>query len=187
MRLMKKIQKFIDQSRGASVVEFTLLLPLLATISLGIYETTRYVMIKTKLNEIAQGIATWVSEETSTATITDCLIGANLMGANYNFSNYGKVIVSGLQQVGSSSNQKLVWQQGSSGAQSAMTVNSSTGYVTGSPFSVLLDTQVIVVEVSYSYSPMFTYFLSIFPSATLLKVAQTVPVGTTSFNPLSPT
>jgi Flp pilus assembly protein TadG len=187
MRIVKKFQQFTQESRGASLVEFTLLLPLLIVISLGIYETTHYVMLKTKLNEIAQGIATWVSAETSTATITDCLIGANLMGTNYNFSKAGGVVVSGLQQVGTTSAQQLVWQQASTGATSTITTNSTTGDVTSAPFTILLDTKVIVVEVSYNYSPVFTYFLTIFPSVKLLKVAQTVPIGTTSFNPLSPT
>lgn len=185
MMLFKKIQQFIHESKGASVVEFTLLLPLLITISLGIYETTHYIMLKAKLNEIATGIATWVAAETSTATITDCLIGAKLMGTNYNFSGNGGVVVSGLQQVGTSSSQKLVWQQASTGATSQITTNASTSVVTSAPFSILLDTNVIVVEVTYNYSPVFTYFLGVFPSVKLLRVGQTVPTGANVFSPLS--
>ena len=187
MMIVKKLQDFIRESRGASLVEFTLLLPLLVTICLGIYETTNYVLLKAKLDEIATGIATWVSAETSTATITDCLIGANLMGASYNFSANGSVVVSGLQQVGTTSSQKLVWQQASVGGVSKITTNPSTGVVTAAPFTILLDTNVIVVEVTYKYTPVFTYFLGVFPAVTLLRIGQTVPTGTNPFTPLSAT
>jgi len=177
------IQKFKKETTGASMVEFALILPLLVTVSLGIYETTNYILLSAKLNEIATGIANWVGAETSTATITDCLTGANLMGTNYNFSGNGGVVVTGLQQIGSTSNQKQVWQQGSVGASSQITVN-GTSQVTSAPFSILLDTNVIVVEVTYNYQPTFSYFLGIFPSVKLLKVAQSVPRGSGAFSPL---
>lgn len=167
------------------MVEFALILPLLTTISLGIYETTNYVMLNAKLNEIATGVANWVSDQTSTATITDCLIGANLMGKDYDFTNKGEVMVTGLQRVGTTSSQKLVWQQGSVGATSQITANPSTQQVQSAPFTILLATNVIVVEVTYDYTPTFTYFLGVFPSVKLVKTAQSVPTGTNSFSPLS--
>jgi Flp pilus assembly protein TadG len=185
MILFKKMKEFIKDTRGASFVEFILIMPLLTTIGLGIYETTRYVMLTTKLNEIATGLANWVGAETSLATITDCLIGAKLIGTNYNFANNGYVVVSGLQQVGTTSSQTLVWQQKSSGATSQITVSPTTQQVTAAPFTILLDTNVIVVEVTYNYQPFFSYFIGIFPAVKLLKVAQSVPRGTQTFNPLS--
>ncbi len=184
MMVSKKLQQFKQESKGASMVEFALILPLLITVSLGIYETTNYVLLSAKLNEIAAGVANWVGAQTSTATITDCLIGANLMGTNYNFSGKGEVVVTGLQQVGSTTSQKLVWQQASAGGTSQLTTNLGTGQVQYAPFSILLDANVIVVEVTYDYQPTFSYFLGIFPSVKLLKVAQSVPRGTGAFNPL---
>jgi len=186
MSISKNIQAFKQETTGASMVEFALILPLLMTVSLGIYETTNYILLSAKLNEIATGVANWVGAQTSTATITDCLIGANLMGTNYNFSEKGGVVVTGLQQVGSTSAQKLVWQQSSVGASSQITVN-GTQQVTASPFSILLDTNVIVVEVTYNYQPTFSYFIGIFPSVKLLKVAQSVPRGSGAFSPLPAT
>jgi Flp pilus assembly protein TadG len=186
---MMKLGIFHDfgkNTRGASMVEFALILPLLVTISLGIFETTNYILINNKLNEIASGIANWVSAQTSTATITDCLIGANLMGTNYSFSSKGAVIVSGLQQVGSSTNQKLVWQQASLGGTSQITANSGSGVVQSAPFTLASEANLIVVEVTFKYQPVFSYFLSIFPSVTLYKVAQAVPRGSGTFNPLPP-
>jgi Flp pilus assembly protein TadG len=183
MMILKKIQQFKQESKGASMVEFTLILPLLISVSLGIYEMTNYILLSAKLNEIASGIASWVGAQTSTATITDCLTGANLMGTNYNFAAKGEVIVTGLQQSGTSSTaQKVVWQQASVGGVSQITTSSGT--VQSAPFSILLDSNVIVVEVTYQYQPTFSYFLSIFPAVTLLKVAQAVPTGTGAFNPL---
>lgn len=187
MMISQKIRQFSQESKGASMVEFSLILPLLVTISLGIYETTNYILLSAKLNEIASGIANWVSAQTSTATITDCLTGANLMGTDYNFSGKGGVVVTGLQQVGTTSAQKLVWQRASASGTSQITTNASTGQVQSSPFSILLDTNVIVVEVTYNYQPTFSYFLGIFPAVRLLKVAQAVPRGTGAFNPLPAT
>jgi Flp pilus assembly protein TadG len=184
MIFFKKIQKFKKETLGASMVEFALILPFLVTVSLGIYETTNYILLSAKLNEIASGIANWVGAQTSTATITDCLIGANLMGTNYSFATKGAVMVTGLQQLGLTNNQKLVWQQGSVGASSKITTNPGTGQVQSTPFTLLLNSNVIVVEVSYDYQPLFSYFLSIFPSVKLSKVAQSVPRGSGVFSPL---
>jgi len=183
---LKKINQFKEDSKGASMVEFALILPLLVTVSLGIYETTNYIMLSTKLNEIATGVANWVSGQTNVATITDCLIGANLMGTDYGFSTKGAVVVSGFEQIGSTSNQKLVWRQASAGGASSITTDSATGQVVSAPFSLALDPQMIVVEVTYNYQPTFSYFIGIFPSVKLLKVAQAVPRGFGSFNPLPP-
>ncbi|MBX9804233.1 MAG: pilus assembly protein [Alphaproteobacteria bacterium] len=181
MILFKKFRQFTQETKGASMVEFALILPLLLTVSLGIYEATNYILLNAKLNEISSGVANWVGAQTSTATITDCLIGANLMGTDYNFTTKGKVIVTGLQQVGTSTSQTLVWQQGSPGALSQI---SSGGQA---PFPVLVDKNVIIVEVSYQYQPTFPYLAAIFPSITLSKVAQSVPRGSGAFNPLPAT
>jgi Flp pilus assembly protein TadG len=182
MMVLKKIWQFKQEAKGASMVEFALILPLLITVSLGIYEMTNYILLSVKLNEIATGIASWVSDQTSTATITDCLIGANLMGTNYNFSTKGTVVVSGLQQLITSNTQNVVWQQASTGGVSQIITNS--GAVQSAPFSILSAPSVIVVEVTYNYQPTFSYFLGIFPAIKLFKVAQTVPTGTGTFSPL---
>lgn len=187
MMKLKKISQFKQETKGASMVEFALILPLLMTVSLGIYETTNYIMLSAKLNEIASGISTWVAAQTSTATITDCLTGANLIGTNYNFSGKGGVVVSGLQQMGTSTNQKLVWQQASPGATSKITTQQDgSGQVTSAPFALAFTPNLIVVEVTYNYQPTFSYFLGIFPSVKLLKFAQSVPTGSGGFNPLPP-
>lgn len=175
-------KKFKNESKGASMVEFALILPLLMTVSLGIYETTNYILLSAKLNEIASGIARWVGDQTSAASITDCLIGANLMGTNYNFSNKGGVVVTGLAVTGNNDVQKFAWTMGSPGATSQITYNN--GGVVNSPVAIIPNVNVIVVEVTYDYQPTFSYFMGIFPTVTLLKVAQSVPRENGSFNPL---
>lgn len=183
MILLDKIKSFIKETKGASMVEFTLVLPLLMTLSLGIYETTNYILISQRLNEIASGIANWVSSKTTAAQITDAFIGANLIGAEYNFSTSGGVVVTGLQQSGNPAQLQVVWQMATSGATSSITTNSS-GYVTSSPFSIAAEPQMVVVEVSYQYSPTFSYFLSIFPSIKLVRVGQMVARSGGTFSPL---
>jgi len=187
--MTKKLRQFRTDTKGASMVEFALILPLLITMSIGIYEVTNYILLSAKLNEIATGIADWVSAQTTNATIQDCFIGANLMGAEYNFSTKGDVIVSGFQVTGSSgsSSLKLAWQKTSPGAVSQIIINGTSGAITSSPVSILSDTNVIVVEVTYNYQPTFSYFLGIFPAVGLLRVAQSVPTGLGAFNPLPAT
>jgi len=186
MMTSQKLRRFRQDTKGASMVEFALILPLLITVSIGIYETTRYILLSAKLNEIATGIANWVGAQTSSATITDCFIGANLMGAGYNFSTTGGVVVSGFQLTGSGSTSslKLVWQKASSGAVSQIITNGSSGAIISSPVSILSGANVIVVEVTYNYQPVFSYFLGVFPAVTLLRVGQSVPTGIGTFNPL---
>jgi Flp pilus assembly protein TadG len=183
MRLIEKIKQFRKESSGASLVEFTLVLPLLLTLSLGIYETTNYILISQKLNEMASGIANWVSAKTTAAQISDCFIGANLIGADYGFSTLGGVVVTGLQKNGTPAQQQVMWQMSSGGASSSITTNSS-GYVTASPFVIADQPQMVVVEVSYQYSPTFSYFLTIFPSIKLTRVGQMVARSGGTFSPL---
>ncbi|MDF3033252.1 MAG: hypothetical protein K0R76_206 [Alphaproteobacteria bacterium] len=183
MKVLRKISHFKRESTGAALIEFVLVLPLLILISLGIYEGTNYIMVSQKLNEIASSVANWVSTKTTAAEITDCLIGANLLGAKYSFSTNGGVVVSGLQQQNGSTAQAVVWQRASSGAASSITID-TYGNITSSPFSLASAFQLIVVEATYNYSPTFAYFAGIFPPVKLLKVAQVVPRGGGSFNPL---
>lgn len=183
MRLAEKILHFKRDSKGGTIVEFTLCLPLLILVCLGIYETTNYILLSQKLNEIASGVANWVSAKTTSAVVSDCLIGANLVGKDYNFSSLGTVVVTGIQTSGSPPAQAVVWRIASPGGITNITTNSG-GIVTSSPFPLSLPPNLIVVEVSYSYTPIFSYFLSIFPPIKLLKVSQMVPRSGLTFNPL---
>ena len=183
MTILEKISHFKQESAGASMVEFTLILPLLMTISLGIYEITNYIILNQKLNEIASGVANWVSSKTTAAKITDSMIGANLVGADYNFSKKGGIVVTGLQRSGSPAKQQVVWQKSSSGATSSITTDASNN-VTSTAFSIASEPQLIVVEATYEYTPTFSYFLTIFPSIKLLKVGQMIPRSGDTFSPL---
>ena len=107
------------------------------------------------------------------------------MGIDYNFSSKGRVALTGLEQIGSPGAQKLAWQKGTPGAPSQISYKNG-GDVQSAPFALLVDTKVIVVEVTYVYQPTFSYFIGIFPTVTLLKVAQSVASGSGSFNPLPP-
>lgn len=183
MKLKERILTFWQESNGASLVEFVLILPLLTLISLGIFEVTNYVLLSQRLNEISSGVANWVSSKTTTAEITDCLIGANLVGAEYSFQSKGGVVVSGVQQSGTPATQQVVWQMSSVGAMSQMSTN-GCGMINSAPFTLASEPQLIVVEVTYAYKPVFSYFSTIFPSVTLLRVNQVIPRSGRIFNPL---
>jgi Flp pilus assembly protein TadG len=183
MIILKKLKQFKKDSTGASMVEFVLVLPLLMTLSLGIYETTNYILISQKLNEIASGVANWVSSKTTAAEITDSFIGANLIGADYSFSTKGAVVVTGIQQIGSPKKNQVAWQMATAGGTSGIQSDGS-GIVTSSPFTIADEPQMVVVEVSYQYTPTFSYFLSIFPSVKLLRVGQMVARSGGTFSPL---
>jgi Flp pilus assembly protein TadG len=183
MKIWEKISYFKKDVTGASMVEFVLVLPLLILISLGIYETTNYILLNQKLNEIAAGVANWVSSKTTAAEITDSMIGANLLGTKYNFATKGGVVVSGFQQQSGSSAQVLVWRQASSGVTSSIQTDAN-GNIISSPFSLTSEYQLIVVEVTYNYQPTFSYFAAIFPALKLSKSAQVVPRGGGTFSPL---
>lgn len=183
MKFLNTIKRFKTESTGASMVEFVLVLPLLMTLSLGIYETTNYILISQRMNEIASGIANWVSSKTTAAQITDAFIGANLIGAEYNFSTKGGVVVTGIQQVGHPTTNQVAWQMASPGGVSSIHTDGS-GNVTSSPFTIANEPQMVVVEVTYQYTPTFSYFLSVFPSVQLLRVGQMVARSGGTFSPL---
>ena len=180
-----RIKFFFRENNGGAMVEFSLAMPILILLSLGIYEAATFIRINSKLNEAAGNIAQWMAMQPSIANAQDFLTGFNMIGSEFNFSTKASLMISGLAQVGASSNYKRVWNYGTAGAISSLVVNPSS-LVTSSGITLTTGVgSLIVTEVQYKYTPTFAYFTTIFPSVTLSRTAQYIPQ--ISIDPLSAT
>lgn len=88
-------------ARGAALIEFGLVLPLLLILGLGGIETAHYVLSIMRTNEIAQSVADnagRVRHALDEADIDEIMIGGKLIGQGMDFATNGRIILSDLEQ-----------------------------------------------------------------------------------------
>jgi len=181
MQVWQRISRLQYNAEGAAVTEFAFVAPFLIMVTLCLYEMMSYINLNIKLNEIASVVLYCSSTKTTQSSIQDSIIGSWLIGKDYSFAQKGEVMVSGIVVVAGV--RTVVWQSGSPGASSSI-VTGALGVITGLPISLTSDPNQIVVEVKYRYTPSFSMFSGVFPTVTLAKTMQSIPVGTGTFNPL---
>jgi Flp pilus assembly protein TadG len=147
----------VGDRRGVTVVEFSLVAPILVSMLIGGFEISRYVLLQQKLNGVSASMADLVSQaETLSAaelnslfTSVDYLIKPFSMGAD------GVVIVSSIGAVDGNP-PTVFWQRKGGGTlvrdsefgNEGDTATLPTGFIIRSGESL------IVVEVYYDYTPL---------------------------------
>ncbi|MCJ2179454.1 TadE/TadG family type IV pilus assembly protein [Novosphingobium album (ex Hu et al. 2023)] len=170
-RLKSLLPDLARDTGGVSLVELSLVLPIL--LSLGFYgtELAYMTMVNMQVSQIAVSVADNASrlgqsENSSvTPTVTEAQVdsvmaGALVEGSSFDFSSNGRIILSSLEKDASSGDQYVHWQRcrGDLAADSAYgtagTVVSGMGpsdhLITASDGSA-----VMFVEVYYDYKPLF--------------------------------
>ena len=175
--IFKKVKK---NEAGAALVEFALILPILLLLMIGSIEVYRYIYITQKVEEISARIADWSAAKTSLLAIQDFFYGAYNLGVEFNFKANGGVYVTGIQNL--------------LGINTAMwtvfTSNATTQYgrlgaivTLPSPLSLSSGDNLIIVEVTYKYTPLTSY-LSFLTSKTIRSASFSMPRGMSIFYPL---
>ncbi len=144
--------------RGAIVVEFALILPILITILLGCFDATRFVLLHQKLDRTASTMADLVaqSDGISVAQLNDLFSAAEDQLSPFDLAASGRVIVSSITRPTAAAAQ-VAWQQLSPGvlpAASAVGIGGATAVL---PAGLIVRTgeNIIVAESYYNYVPFF--------------------------------
>lgn len=155
------------EQSGMAAVEFALSLPVLVGLSMYGMEAANMAYTSQKLGDIATLTADSVSRirlSISNGDVTDALGGIKILGDSIDLRNRGRIIVSSVQPVLDSSdnvvNQKVRWQRctGALTKDSLYAVNTNLGAdgigATGRKISASKNSELIFVEVYYTYKPL---------------------------------
>lgn len=99
---------------GSSLIEFALALPVLLFLIVAGMELTNYVVVQMQINRIAAMTADNASRlrtPMSESYMNQLLTGVDKAGTNIGFTKHGRVIVSSVQNNGSSTGQWIRWQR----------------------------------------------------------------------------
>lgn len=154
---------------GVAAVEFALCLPVLVGLVLGGAEAANMAYTSQRLGDIATLTADSVSRirlSISNNDVTDAFGGIKILGDSINLRNQGRIIVSSVQPVldssGNVTNQKVRWQRctGALVKDSPYAVNTNLGTdgigATGRKIAAVKDSELIFVEVYYTYRPLIS-------------------------------
>ncbi|MFM6932207.1 MAG: TadE/TadG family type IV pilus assembly protein [Novosphingobium sp.] len=164
--------------RGATAVEFAVLLPVIMGVGMGGIELAWIYVCNLQVNALALAVSdnasrmeqtnnTSVTPTVTTNDIENVMKGALLEGAGINVQQKGKVILSSLERDPSSGKQYIHWQRcaGNLTAASAFGNQSDRNGLTGTPIvgmgsgatkvTAAAGSAVMFVEVVYRYEGMF--------------------------------
>ncbi len=177
MRMNHLLLSFLRNSRGSTLVEFALIMPILVLLVTGIFEICMFALLNNKLVRIAGTMSNVISMQNVTpAKIMAIINTSNEIAKPFDFKGKGEVIVSQIYNKGATTdpnNMSISWQQNSG------TYPSKLGKVGTKPINVpnnltvTSDMTIVVTEVYYNYTPYV--FKSFVPSQTLYKTSVYVP------------
>jgi Flp pilus assembly protein TadG len=158
LRIPLKFSRFARDRRGVSAVEFALVAPLLIALYLGCVEISDGVSADRKVTLTAAALANLSAQVTTitTADMTNILDASSAIIAPYSTSNLA-ITVSCLS-IDADKNATVKWSATRNG----------TARAKGSPYifdssALALDvanTQLILAEVTYAYTPIFGYTIT---------------------------
>lgn len=99
---------------GVALIEFAVALPVLMVLGLMGLETANYAMAHLRVSNIAvltADNAARVRDSIDEADIIELFTGAKLSGANIQFAQNGRIILSDLEPTGTGTNQWIRWQR----------------------------------------------------------------------------
>ncbi|MDX3899447.1 MAG: TadE/TadG family type IV pilus assembly protein [Sphingobium sp.] len=184
--LFRSARRLTRDMAGMAAVEFALGMPIMVGVVMAGTEAANMAFASQKLGDLATQTADNISRYKngiSEEQITDTLAGMKTMTDTIGFRNNGRIIVSSIRPVvdgsGNVTNQNIRWQR----CTGAKVVNSSYGAAgdnlgvtgmgpTGRKIAASADTEVIFVEVQYTYRPLISS--SFLGTPTLSAIASMV-------------
>lgn len=179
----RRVRRLLRDRAGLAAVEFGLALPIMVGVVMAGTEAANMAYASQKLADLATQTADNISRYKNVITeaqITDTLSGMKTMTDTIGFRTNGRIIVSSLRPVvdasGNVTNQAIRWQR----CTGAKVVNSSYGIAgdnlgttgmgpTGRKIAATADTEVIFVEVQYTYRPLISSSFFGTPNLTALS------------------
>lgn len=173
-RLASLAGRLRHEARGAALIEFALVLPVLITLGFYGTEIAYMAMANMKVGQMAASVAdnasrlgqTDNSAVTPTVKQTDIdsvMTGALVEGEGINFAANGRVILSSLERDPSTGRQYIHWQRCSGKLKIASKYGPALTGLTGATLSGMgnpvitapAGSAVMYVEVNYTYQPLF--------------------------------
>lgn len=170
------LRKVLLQDRRAlAALEFALLSPLLVMLFLGTIEVTQLIRVKTRMALAAQAIQNMVAGQSSAtqASLDIAYAGGQLVMTPFAGSNL-KASIASVTYSSAGAASTVAWQTLEGGATSMSTTTACT---LASGLSLDSDS-VIIVQATYSYTPILSFLLS--SSYTLTQVAYGRPRNATT-------
>jgi Flp pilus assembly protein TadG len=171
------LRRFRGDGRGVAAIEFALILPILVLLTLGCFEVPRYVLLWQRIERASSGVSDLVAQadEPMTANqMSDIMSAAKIMMQPYAIFNAGNIVVTSINNPTGGGGVKNTWRiscpsgvAGTLGAINATPVGLPAG------LSPTLDNEVLVTEVSFTYTPVFSTI--IYQGNTLKAIAYTRP------------
>lgn len=167
MKLIEKSRAAILRlrcRRGVAMLEFGLAMPLLMILGLGGLELINYVIVQMQVNRIAVMTADNASRlrtQMSESYINQLFVGVEKAGANIDFKDHGRVILSSIQNNNGYTGQWIRWQRcfgdlpvvSKYGAQDKGNSDSSLPDMNG--LQAQAGSAIMYVELAYDYQPLF--------------------------------
>jgi Flp pilus assembly protein TadG len=151
---------FFSNASGIVATEFALMAPVLLLLFLGGFEVTRFILLQQKTEKVAYTIGDVVTQNTTitNAQLAQIVTAASQIMQPYTFGANGVVIVSSVYQTGTVNPPTVRWRYTGGGT---LARTSTVGNVNGNatlPAGLTLNDKdnVIIAEVYYRYSPMFS-------------------------------
>ena len=155
---IRLLRDFIEDRRGAALIELGFAVPVLTLVLLGCFEATRYVLLHQKLDRAASTTADLVAQQDgiTTAQLDDLFEAATRVMEPYDLGANGRIIVSSVYRPGAAA-ATVVWQRLTAAGIAATSELGAAGATAALPagFTVDAGENVIVAEVFYSYTPLF--------------------------------
>jgi Flp pilus assembly protein TadG len=152
----------LRDDRGLAAVEFALILPLLMLLLLGVYETSRLIMVNQKLQNSSFILADLVARDKTITEddVTNIFLAIRTLIEPFDFAEAGTVI---LTSVGAPSddNPRVNWQRVGAGSLAVASAVGVPGGAAALPdeLSIRADETIIVAEVAFQFAPSFGFVL----------------------------
>ena len=158
---------------GSIAIEFAILLPVMTTLMFGSFEMTRLARSSMRANNAAQTIADLLAQQTNVTSSVMSNICAGGKVVMIPFPSAG-MVATAASVTNYSSGRTVDWQDTTCGSGSTI----STATTLGTSYTPTVKDSVIVVRVTYAYTPILTTVLS--GTITLTRYAYSRPrTGTT--------
>ncbi|MGH7013598.1 MAG: TadE/TadG family type IV pilus assembly protein [Stellaceae bacterium] len=171
--MLRRVQRLLTHQGGTALIEFALILPIMITLFMGLFEGTRVVAASMRLANAAQSVADMIAQQSNITSTTMT-----------NFCNGGQLSMTPLS---GTSLQIAVAEVTNSGSTLTVdwndtTCNSATTIANATTLATSLvpnaNDSVVIVQATYAYTSPISYVLS--KSYTLTQTAYQRPynVGT---------
>ncbi|MCE2951219.1 MAG: TadE/TadG family type IV pilus assembly protein [Alphaproteobacteria bacterium] len=170
----QKNKRFFLSERGNVAIEFALIMPILVTLVMGIFELNNYILAHNRLSRTASELANLICrQQTNAATITGYLKTPQVTLSQYNFAGYGTAIATHIYNRGQTTqaaNMLIGWQLSVGSSRSK--IGTAQGAPSNIPGSLVVTgpQEIVVVELYLTYKPVLSVpFLSL--NTSLYKTA----------------